>query len=284
MTAPQAPPPKSPFPDWDLSDPTKSLDKIYKWTVQNAEDQIEWYVRKKVPNRKWSLTIRAAAIVLAVLGALCPLLDATQIVKDNTILFGEWGYVFLALGAGVIGFDRYFGFSTGWMRYILTQESLEKALKEFRYDWVILTGGQITGSVSAATNLNIPICLQKAKDFTIQIEGLVRQETDAWVQEFQATISQLEKILKIESDARKPSSIKVIVSNARNYDKVSILLNNVEISRPLQGDTERILPSIPPGRYEVTAVGSKQGTEDKKDTKVVEVQPNTTATIEITVP
>ena len=257
---------------------------VYKWTVQNAVNQINWYITKKESKRKWSLLIRALAIFLAVLGALCPLLDATKIVQNETILFGQWGYISLALGAGVIGFDHYFGFSTSWMRYILTQESLEKSLKEFRFDWIIVTGGQITGPIDAATNLNIPICLQKAKDFTIQVESLVRQETDAWVQEFQANISQLEKVLKIESEARRPGSIKVIVANARSYDKVSLLLNNIEISRPLEGDTERILPSIPPGRYEVTAIGHTKGMSDQKDTKIVEVQPNTMASIEITVP
>lgn len=281
----QHPLPENPFPDWDSSDPVKSLDQLYKWAVRNAEGQIDWYVRKKRPKRIWSLSIRAMAIILAGLGALCPLLDATGLFQDKyAIALGEWGYVLLAIAAGVVGFDRYFGFSTGWMRYIVTQEALEKALKEFRFDWVVITGGQLTGSTSTAPTLNVPICIQKAKDFTAQVESLVRQETDAWVQEFQANITQLEKILKMESETRKPGSIKVIVSNARDFDQVSIRLNDVEISRPLSGDTERILPAIPPGRYEVTAVGSKKGAADKKDTKVVEVQPNTMASIEINVP
>ena len=34
----------------------------------------------------------------------------------------ELGYVFAAIAAGLIAFDKYFGLSTGWIRYIQTQE------------------------------------------------------------------------------------------------------------------------------------------------------------------
>jgi len=136
-------------------------------------------------------------------GALCPLIDATRIFFDyanppGRFVLGQWGYVFLAAAAAVIGFDFYFGHSSGWMRFITTQISIERALKEFQYDWVILEVRQTSNSTYSRTL----VFLQRAKDFTLQIEDMVKQETDSWVLEFQANIAQLEKVLKTETKGK----------------------------------------------------------------------------------
>jgi hypothetical protein len=73
------------------------------------------------------------------LGLLCPLLDAAG--KDCALSLFNFTTSFLHLGHLLIGlagvimlYDRTFGLSTGWMRFIETQMKLEKALIEFRLD------------------------------------------------------------------------------------------------------------------------------------------------------
>ena len=92
----------------------------------------------------------------------------------------------MALGAAIVGFDKFFGLSTGWMRFIVTQLSLERVLQEFHYDWAFLLAQRQEQQVKT----NIPL-LQRARDFTLKVEDLVKQETDAWVQEFQSDIAEL---------------------------------------------------------------------------------------------
>lgn len=111
-------------------------------------------------------------------------------------------------------------------------------------------------------------------------ESLVKQKTDAWVLEFQNSISQLEKVLKTESDLRKPGGFKVIVSNAPDFESVSIRLNDTQ-RKELVGTTEGLIEAVPPGQYEVVAVGKKRG-KVHKGSKVIEVQPNTIAAVELT--
>ena len=117
------------FPDWDEEDIEKSLEKIYQWVIQNIKSQIEWYGKKRKPKRIASQLLRAFSIFFAIIGTLCPLIDATKIL--DKLVIGQWGYIAFALAAAFIGFDRYFGLSTGWMRFISTQLSLEKLLKEY---------------------------------------------------------------------------------------------------------------------------------------------------------
>jgi len=267
----------NPFPGWNKEKSQESLDALYHWAVQTATNHIEWYDRKKKPRRIWSQALRFLSIIFAAIGALCPLIDATGILgspsdTQNRLILAQWGYVFLALAASIVGFDYYFGHSSGWMRFIVTQISIERALKEFQYDWLILKVQQENNPS------NTPIFVQRAKDFTLQIENIIKQETDAWVTEFQTNISQLEKVLKTEIEARKPGSIKVTVKNCADFDKISIRLND-NLVRELDGVSEGIINTISPGRYEITVIGIKDGKETKAS-KVVEVQAGAMASAE----
>ena len=259
------------FPDWDPSDPTQSLTLLYKWTVKTTETRIAWYDQSRKPKRAGSQWLRVFSILFAAIGALCPLIDATKIFGDE-ILLGQWGYVSIALAAAIVGYDKYFGLSTGWMRYIVTQLSLEKALKEFQYDWIILNAQQS----------NTSALLRRIKDFSLQVESLVRQETDAWVLEFESSVAQLEKVLKTEGETRKPGLIKMTVTNATDFDTVTIKLNDNPV-KELIGVTEGLIDSVPPKRYEVTAIGRKDNKESK-GSKVIEVQANSMTSVEITLP
>ncbi len=260
------------FPDWKHETPPESLRQIYLWTIQNAESQIEWYEKKKNPLKFGSKLIRFLSILLGGIGALCPLIDATK-VFDPTVL-SQWGYVFLALAAGVAGFDYYFGYSSGWMRKIVTQISLERVLKEFQYDWAILQ----SNAANNPPDSNPLAFLNLAKTFTSRVENLVKDETDAWVAEFQTNIKQLEKVLKTETDARKQGSIKISVKNAPDFEKVEIYLND-NLVKQLDGVSEGIINNITCGRYEIMVVGKKDGKETKAN-KVIEVQAGAMASAE----
>lgn len=276
------------LPKWDSGQPEESLQAVYQWAIQNAETQIKWYTDRKLWKRRGSQIIRASTIALAALGGLCPLLDAVQLLPwlaallecapPNNIALAQWGYVFFALALAIYWYDKLFGLSTGWMRYIATQMAVEKALKEFQYDWLILRTQP--SSQADAQNANTQALLQKMRDFTSQVETLVKQETDAWVLEFQNNLSHLEKILKAEVENRKPGSIKVTVSNALEYGSVSIRLKGVQ-HKELIGTTQALLDAISPGAYEVEAVGSK-GNKTGKDSKVIEVQPNAITAVDLT--
>ena len=53
--------------------------------------------------------------------------------------------------------------------------------------------------------------------------------------------------------------------------------------KELVGITEGLVEAVPPRRYEVMAVGTKDNNEFE-ESKVIEVQPNAMASVEMTLP
>ncbi|HEX3048734.1 MAG TPA: SLATT domain-containing protein [Bacillota bacterium] len=268
------------FPGWDALKPNESLNSVYRWAIAKAEERILWYSEKRKIKRTGSQLIRGFVALFIAIGALCPLVDATGVFggPEHKIAFSQWGYLSLAMAAAIFGFDRFFGLSTGWMRFIVTQMSIDRTLKEFQHDWIILSAQQ----VPCSANNNYLIPLQRVKDFTLQVENLAKQETDSWVIEFQSNISHLEKILKTETDARKPGSIRVTVTNAREFEHVTIWMNGCQV-KDLIGITEGLIDSVPPGQYEITSSAIKNNKE-LKDTKVIRVEPESITLVELTLP
>jgi hypothetical protein len=263
------------FPKWDNNRSDESLEKAYEWAIENTRAQIAWYAQRRQPKKRGSQWLRALSIALAAIGGLFPLVDAAM--PDSQMMFGQWGYVAIALAAALVLYDRFFGLSSGWMRYMVTELSLQRALREFQYDWNILIAQQQPSKDNAVA------LLQRLKDFSLQIETLVKQETDAWVAEFQTNLSELDTMVKTEKEARTPGRIKVTVTNARDFERVAISLDGVRV-KELVGVTDGVLDSVPQGSREVVALGQKAGIPDRKDSKVVEVEPNTMTSTELTLP
>jgi hypothetical protein len=138
-----------------------------------------------------------------VLGGLVPIIKATLPAAALTHLpvdFGQAGYLLIGVGAGCLGLDRFFGYSTGWIRYITTALALEKSREEYRLQWtrqMAKTRGN-QPSVDEVEQL-IQICAT----FSLAIKSQVEQETKAWVAEFQSNLTQLEKDLQAKADEVK---------------------------------------------------------------------------------
>ena len=158
------------FPIWDTAEPEESLMLMHQWAVDRAHGRIKWYESRSKKRKTLSQWLRIIVIFNAAAGALCPLIDATGVFLSkqpgvDSFTLGKWGYVFIALAAAIAGFDRYFGLSTGWMRFIVTQLSLERILQEFHYDWASLLAQQQEGQVKSNTPL-----LQRVKDFSLHTD------------------------------------------------------------------------------------------------------------------
>jgi len=258
------------FPVWNANEPEKSIMDICQWSLKDACKRIHWYEKKRLHNKKCSRLIRALSIALLTVSALCPIMDGFTLLKDYSL--PKWGYAFAAIAAAILGFDKYFGLSSGWIRYMRTQFSLERLLKEFHYDWI---------SIMLQQPHNFGSLMQRIKEFTFQIEALVKEETDTWANEFQNNIAELEKALKAIVETRKPGDIKIIIPNVIDFKEIRLFLNGNQVKGP-DTNAEYLIKSIIPGRYEITALGiSKKDNKEYKETKVVEVQSGIMASKEI---
>lgn len=161
----------------------EKLDVLYLHVENKAREMIGWYLTHKRSSARWSRVLRFLAIFFAGVGGLCPLL------QSFSVHFNQLGYVALGLVAAIFGFDKFFGFSSAWMRYMLTQIRLQKKFAEFQLEWL---------KRRSFVDKDLP--KEKAEElfgflqaFQVDLLGDVEQEIQSWVAEFQSNLLQLDK-------------------------------------------------------------------------------------------
>ena len=177
-----------PFPEQALQqwqDPEAALALLYRHAEARAIDAVDWYLEDKRGKRAWSRGLRVVAILLVIAGGLQPVLDAAGPGRGEP----AWGYVLLALAAACVGFDRFFGLSSGWMRNITTAQALRRRLELLQYDWAVECAKAATRTVDGKQVLT-RVGLLRA--FADDAAVLMQQETSEWVTEFQSNLVQLE--------------------------------------------------------------------------------------------
>ena len=187
-----------PFPtaameEWQ--DTEAALTQLYRYAEGRAIDAVDWYLQDKRSKRIWSRGLRLLAILLVIAGGLQPLLDAAAPGPSRT----AWGYVLLAMAAACIGFDRFFGLSSGWMRSMTTAQALERRLGQLQYDWAAECARSAARTVDPKQVQNR---LALLRVFSDDVAALMQQETAEWVLEFQSNLLRLER-----SNGPRPGSV-----------------------------------------------------------------------------
>jgi len=204
----------------------ESLQKSYTIVLEQAKGASAWYMSNIKTKRKWSKRIRFWSILLFSLGGLVPLINA--IILENK---GDWqilnlGYIAIALAGTLLLFDRFFGLSSGWIRYITTEMEISKKIKEFELRWKIETYGKDLDNVPTEEAKEL---LRVLLDFMNLIEGIVKEETSAWSTDFQSSMAELQKSINNKVETIIPGNIKVSITNAKDFKKLKIRLDNLEI-------------------------------------------------------
>jgi hypothetical protein len=273
--------PAEEFPEWDPKKPWESLLQLYSTTLKQGGSAVDWYRVNIRSKRAGSQIIRLLAILLFSVGALIPLvINIARIEGDQKgLLDPQWGYISFATAAAFLAADKYYGFSTGWIRYIKTQLALERALADLRYDWLILTA-KITNQQPSPDQIQAVV--QKLKDFVDFVRTQIEQETEAWVVEFQASLSDLTASLKAETEATKPGTVQVTVTNSDKFEKIMAVLD--QVTEMMLHGNQCLFPSVAPGVHGVMVRGTTEDGKESTGTAVVTVTAGAQASVSITVP
>lgn len=260
-----------------------SINALYQYAEANANDSIQWYGRKKHDKAKMSSFLRASAIILTSLGGLAPIVGAIGITSINfgklPVNIGQLGYLFLGLAAACIGFDKYFGFSSGWMRYISTKMTLERALSEFRLDWAMMIA-KLTDK--QPTPDQVQLMIQRLKEFLVLINNNVETETLAWVAEFKNSLADIEKASKVQAEAGKPGAIAVTLTNGMETEAgFTVTLDGMDI-KTVRG-TKYQIGYVAPGTHKI-AVKGIINKEALDASELVNVAPGEVAAVTLALP
>jgi hypothetical protein len=175
--------------------------------IARAEADIRWYEKHARKKAFASRTCRYLGILLGVAGGLCPLLPVSFVAgwlaaepMQVEVGIKSFGFILLALAAGIVLLDRVFGYSASWMRYKLAQMKLEYALERYR----IQTSGILAADGDSPDSELATAVFRATEEFSTTVSGIVLNETEAWISEHDAGL-----LLERSGDRRKlagPSS------------------------------------------------------------------------------
>jgi hypothetical protein len=203
-------PPEWKPPVWDTSSVPSSLEALRQYAEGHAQSAIAWYYGKKPWKAVGSQSFRLVTILATAVGGALPLLvaggmfaAANQTPTERALSdlkYNQAGYICLGVAALSLALDRFFGSSTGWMRYITTAMAIETTLEQFRFEWSKLTAPLEGKAPSGDVLLSM---IERMSTFSATVRALVEKETEAWVTEFQSNLTQLEKETKTAVDAAR---------------------------------------------------------------------------------
>ncbi|MFJ2632927.1 SLATT domain-containing protein [Streptomyces sp. NPDC087422] len=137
-------------------------------------EAIDWYLTKRRRPAQWSRLLRSIAVGAAVVGGIIPLVHSAS----PGLITPDWGFVFLAVGAGCVLFDRVFGHSTSWSRFARTGISLQHALALAQSEWVSVL---VTLDPAQPGKEELRDLLSVVKRLQSKVHEIMQEETSGWI-------------------------------------------------------------------------------------------------------
>jgi SMODS and SLOG-associating 2TM effector domain 2 len=173
--------------NWSLDQRSKSLSSVFDHATAFSRDAEQWYARKRSAKRRYGRALRVGSILLGALAAVIPIVSEIYPTGAGAIAPG-WSAVALAAAATFVGLDRYFGFSSAWMRYMAAELKLAQVRTSFEYMWQL----KRATTADPPTDDDLAILLEDAHTFVSTVNELISEETRAWITEFRTALTATE--------------------------------------------------------------------------------------------
>ncbi len=183
----------------DAAATEEALSKIYAYAAGFGNSSVAWYQSRRRPKRTAGFMLRVGALLATVFAGLVPLSKEFEIdgipAVTSTLL--------LALAGLFVSIDSLGGFTSGWVRYMLAQQKIERARDAFLMEWNALKLG----------SSNAQALLDRAKAYLLTVGKVVDDETQEWATEFQNALKELERARKAEADKPRTGAVEITVAN-----------------------------------------------------------------------
>lgn len=244
---------------WDEKNALASLDSLYTFATSEAEKTEDWYWTKTKQKRRWAMILRVVAILSVTVAGIIPIL--TPILTNTAgdpLINPIWSSFAVATGTAALGLDKYFGYSSGWIRYVTSALSVKGWLIEFKYDWEL--NRAMFSSDGAYSEPELQSMITKCSAFAMKISNAVQEETKQWAQEFQTSLGTLGEALKQQVSISQPSGVIITLENGDECkDGWNVRVNGRNLGKHY-GKTG-VLTDLYPGLYKIAV----NGKIDKKE-------------------
>ena len=246
---------------WDKQKAEESLDSVFEHVTGKARSAITWYQQSRRPKKEGAICLRVGAILLGAAGGVLPVLSELIGKNGVTAFSPTWSSVALGVAAVFLLLDRFFGYSSAWMRYTKAELRIQRLLDCFELDWQVerlLENGETPGAEK------IRKLLETARNFLDQVNQAVQEETNAWIEEFKSALKEISELIKAKEEATRQGGLNVEVVNGNECDKEWTLKVDGATSGKYTGKTaglRNLLPGIHTVRVEGTITGQDKVAE-----------------------
>ena len=178
---------------WEAGKLAEPLDQLCAYAKSQAQQSIDWYFRKRQLRRYFCRIFRLSAILLTAFAGLLPMVN--EIVGSQKALHSLWAAVALGIAATLILLDRFYGFTNGWIRFLLTARQLIEALEAFHFE---VERHKLSWGNPEPTPEQATMLLEQIWRFHKKALGIVNDETKGWAAEFTEAIKQLDEQVKTD--------------------------------------------------------------------------------------
>ncbi len=182
--------------DWHTDQRWESLTLLYDFVAQECGNAIQWYYASKRIKSRIGYFLRAGSILAIAIAGVIPIIGEIYEWPDGSpLLSPAWATVALAIAALCVALDRFGGYTSGWVRYVRTAQRLTVLQADFRLSWeeYRLRCPHLSAE---ETSEGILLCLHFLRNINLEIQN----ETNAWAQEFQ------QALLEVDSLSKKPNT------------------------------------------------------------------------------
>lgn len=280
------------FSDIDWSDRRAAIETILDEVRAKATDAEAWYRDKKKNKATGAVFLRVTAITAGILSGLWPILFNALAVMfpasthPNIIdfrLFLPLSAVFVIVATGCISLDAYFGFSSGWIRYVVTFQTLQSLRETFELSWprAVLRfpkQGEIPDDVFLGA-------LDVVLAFTRSVNDTIRDETTAWAADFREALKGMGDSVEKQriaamaySGIAERGAVTVTLSGIERLDGQKWTLDVGGQLRDIAGSATGTMTGLSPGITVVTARARISGADVAVE-KTVTIEPGKSADV-----
>jgi 4-amino-4-deoxy-L-arabinose transferase-like glycosyltransferase len=270
-------PEQFPATSWETGATAASLEKLRSYVAAEAKQAADWYIRKRSFKRRAGQATRLGAMIAGATAGILPVF-AQILGQDGKYAFSpSWATVLLAAAALLVTIDYFFGYTSGWVRYLEASQKIVRCMYDFQFDWEMLRTNWVGHDPSTE---EVRAALQRLKGAAIQVHQVIQEETTAWAAEFRSTVQRLDEAARARAESA-PSAVgvNVTVTNGADIGVWTLALDDGE--RTPGSGARRALLNIRPGSHKFVAEG-RVNNQVVRDEVIAEVRPTGVTEISLT--
>ena len=260
----------------ELSLGNKACDKLRDTILEKGAEAQDWYTQKKVPKRRWALAMRGGGLILAVLAPFATvavtLLPKSVFEQFDMQKVAAGATMVLSLAAGTVVLDKFFGWSSGWIRYSRALCELQSRDEQFQLNYQIEQAK--IGAVGSVGFDTLKPLFDLIQGYLRDVQDIVRKETEQWATEFGQSLGDAERYVqaqKIPRPEAQQGSLSLEVPFVADLDGHTFTLRVNDREEQLVAGSTKVVDRLEPGIVHVRIAGRSGSLPvEIEDTAVVE--------------